>query len=147
FNSASHRGSVITAPQPGMVTWVEDQRILQVYDGLAWVTIATAGAEWTNLPLASGSTIRNSNPTLGVPQYQLLDTGGTRFVARRRGFSITHGGTPLPNSGRPVPQPLPAIMRPTVERRVNGTCSDLGSTRGALKLERNPDGWLSMSQP
>lgn len=147
FNSASHRGSVITTPQPGMVTWIEDQRILQVYDGLAWVTIATAGAEWTNLPLASGYTLRSSNPTLGVPQYKLLNIGGTRFVALRGGFSITYDGTSLPNSGRPISQPLPEIMRPTVERRVNATCSDLSSTRGALKLELSPDGWLSLSQP
>lgn len=54
FNSASHRGGVITNPAAGMVTWLADVKRLEVYDGYAWQAIVAATRPWANVALPSG---------------------------------------------------------------------------------------------
>lgn len=54
FASASERGATITEPESGMVTWLKDAKIAQIYDGTAWQTIVAATLPWAGVTYASG---------------------------------------------------------------------------------------------
>lgn len=59
FASASTRGATLVkgaAPQPGTVTFLEDVKRLDVYDGSKWQAIVSATLPWANVSLASGYT-------------------------------------------------------------------------------------------
>lgn len=54
FASASARAAVLTAPDPGMVTFLKDTKVWQGYDGSTWQTIVAATLPWADVTLASG---------------------------------------------------------------------------------------------
>ncbi|GGW82521.1 hypothetical protein [Streptomyces griseoloalbus] len=54
FASSSERGATLTGPEAGMVTYLEDVKRLDVYDGSKWQAIVSATLPWANVSLASG---------------------------------------------------------------------------------------------
>ncbi|MFF4952277.1 hypothetical protein [Streptomyces chattanoogensis] len=142
FASSSVRGATLTAPVEGMVTWLQDVNLLQVYDGSAWVTVAAGTQAWTTVPLASGwSHNGNSN---GTWQYRVVNLFGEPTIMFRGGITKdSWAGTVLDNYVL-TSTPLPASARPVTLRTIVIPCSDSGSTRITMKLDIQTDGHLHL---
>lgn len=54
FASVSERAAVLATPSAGMVTFLQDTKIWQGYDGQNWQTIVAATLPWANVTLGSG---------------------------------------------------------------------------------------------
>jgi hypothetical protein len=87
FASSAARTSAITTPVEGMVSWLNDTNMLEVFDGASWLNVVVGSVTGTNY------TPTFTNLTLG--------TGGTRFgrylafgklVAGVGGFTLGTGG-------------------------------------------------------
>ena len=88
FATAAARTAAITAPSEGMVTYLSDSNILQVYTGASWLTISDDGG----LPVANGGT----GSTTAAGARQNLGTGLTKIIPT----SVTYaGGTGTTTNG------------------------------------------------
>ncbi|WP_372344759.1 hypothetical protein [Streptomyces sp. KL116D] len=142
FASASARGATLTAPAAGMVAWLQDVKLLTLYDGSAWVAIAAGTQAWTTVGLASGFTQNgNSNGSL---QYRVVNLFGENTIMFRGAVNVTYSGTTIPNSGVLNTSALPSSARPTALRTIVVPCSDVSSARITLKLDVQPDGYLKI---
>ncbi|MET9425643.1 hypothetical protein ABZY06_33905 [Streptomyces sp. NPDC006540] len=54
FASATVRGATIPAPTEGMVTYLKDTDVIQVFNGTEWRTLLTADTAWTDVTLENG---------------------------------------------------------------------------------------------
>lgn len=147
FADAAERNATLTgatAPVAGMMAWLDAEEILTLYDGAAWVTVATATTSWTTLSLAAGyAHDGNSN---GNAQYKRINVGGADMIVMRGGISITYSGGNLPNSGNLLSSVLPTTARPTTVRTLNVTCSNLSSSVSAFKMDAETSGQLELAQ-
>ncbi|MCT2594233.1 DUF2793 domain-containing protein [Streptomyces sp. N2-109] len=157
FISASVRGAVLTNPQAGMVTWIQDVGRLEVYDGAAWVAFSVGTSLWTDIPLVSGYSDVNSedNNYQGPVQYRVVNLSGTDALMFRGGMHIDYvGGTPENNSGQ-LPNPshgggrfnaslMPASLRPAYLRTTLIATSAKNTTTSTCKLDIHPDGELTV---
>jgi hypothetical protein len=86
----------IAARKPGAVTWLDDLKVLQVWNGTAWIS---AGAPWQAPALAAG--ISDSATLLG-PRYQVLN-GAVNLVGAVNGTAAsTYTLFTLPVGARPT---------------------------------------------
>jgi hypothetical protein len=140
FATASARNATLSAPIAGMTAWLSSERQLTVYDGTAWVAIASGTQAWTTVPLAAGySHNGNSN---GNFQYRRVNMFGEDTLMFRGAVGVTYSGTTIPNGGILNSSALPTAARPTALRTVVIPCSDASSARITLKLDVQTDGYL-----
>jgi len=142
FASASVRGGTLVTPVEGMVTWLKDVNLLQLYDGSQWVTIAAGTQNWVTTPLASGWSHNGNNN--GEWQYRVVNLFGEptimfRGAIYKNSWSGTVAGDYVLTS-----VDLPGWARPSTLRTINVPCSDAGSTRISLKLDIQTDGKLHL---
>lgn len=142
FTSATVRGATITSPKEGMVTWVQDTNLLQVYDGSAWVTVASGTSVWTTVPLDSGwAHDGNSNGTF---QYRVVNLFGEPTIMFRGAISRSSYPASLPSYFQLNTTALPVSARPDTLRTIVVPCSDVSSARITLKLDITTAGWLRL---
>jgi hypothetical protein len=140
FATASARNATLSAPIAGMTAWLNSEKQLTVYDGTAWVAIASGTQAWTTVPLAAGySHNGNSNGTF---QYRRVNMFGEDTLMFRGAVGVTYSGTTIPNGGILNSSALPTAARPTALRTVVIPCSDASSARITLKLDVQTDGYL-----
>ncbi|MFE0219489.1 hypothetical protein ACFW0U_01190 [Streptomyces albidoflavus] len=145
FASASTRGATLIgdrAPVGGMLTWLQDVKRLDLYDGGQWVAVSTGASLWTTISLASGFAHNGNNN--GTLQYRLLSISGEdslqfRGAVARASWPTTPEGNYVLNSTA-----LPAAVRPQTLRTVTVPCSDASSDRIALKLDVQTNGFLNV---
>lgn len=140
FPSASVRGATIAKPTAGMVSWLEDVKRLEVYDGNGWVSFAYGTNQWKNVTLESGW-INNGNDQ-GNVQYRVVDLFGEKSIMFRGGVSRTSYPNPIPAPFRLNAVQLPPEARPASLRTMTVPCSDKDSDRITMKLDLNTQGWL-----
>ncbi|WP_326792039.1 hypothetical protein OHA79_09565 [Streptomyces sp. NBC_00841] len=107
FNSATVRGGTIPAPKAGMVSYLKDTKLIQVYDGTTWQTMVAATLPWANVTLSStykayapGSTVGPRVRREGSIVYlegRLMRTDGANIPAGSDSLTI---GT-VPSAYRP----------------------------------------------
>lgn len=142
FSSASSRNATLTAPVAGMAAWCTAEKQLTLYDGTAWVAVASGTQSWTTISLPSGfSHNGNSNGTF---QYRKVNMFGEDTLMFRGGLNVTYSGTTIPNGGIVNSSALPTTARPTALRTVVIPCSDASSARITLKLDVQTDGFLKV---
>jgi hypothetical protein len=140
FATASARNATLSAPIAGMTAWLNSERQLTIYDGTAWVAIASGTQAWTTVPLVAGySHNGNSN---GNFQYRVVNLFGEATIMFRGAVGVTYSGTTIPNGGILNSSALPTAARPTALRTVVIPCSDASSARITLKLDVQTDGYL-----
>jgi hypothetical protein len=143
FKSANVRGATLTAPKAGMVTWLEDVRKLEVYDGSAWSTITAGTSAWTTLTLYGVDYEHNGN-SQGNFQYRLINLFGEMGLMFRGGVSVTYRSPNANPVGRLNAFALPVPARPSTLRTLVVPCSDVNSSRITLKLDVGSDGILTL---
>lgn len=144
FADAAERNATITSPQAGMVAFLTSPKLLTVYDGAAWVSVAAGTSSWTTVSLATGFTHNgNSNGNL---QYRVVSLFGEPTVMLRGGVDIAYTGSPsqIQNSGVVTASALPTSARPTDLRTVTGACSTTNSDVLSLKIDAQPDGHIKL---
>lgn len=123
YASASERGATVTAPEEGMVTYLRDANLLQLFDGASWQTVLASTLPWANVQLATGyqayvgSTVgprvrregnivylegRLSRTSGDIPQSDSV-TLGTVPAAYRPVGHYAEGFTTTSNSGNGTP--------------------------------------------
>ncbi|WP_369212705.1 hypothetical protein [Streptomyces flavofungini] len=145
FASSSTRGATLTgsyAPVGGMLTYLQDIQRLDHYDGSTWVTISTGASSWKTISLTSG--FQQNGNSNGNLQYRLLNISGEeslqfRGAIGRSSWPSTPAGSYVINSTA-----LPSAVRPQTLRTVTIPCSDVNSSRIALKLDVRTDGYLEV---
>ena len=142
FASASARGATLTSPIAGMLAWLQDVRLLTLYDGSAWVAIAAGTQAWTQIGLVSGFT-HNGNSN-GNFQYRVVNLFGEDTLMFRGAVNVTYSGSTIPNGGILNATALPSAARPTATRTIVVPCSDVSSVRITLKLDVQTDGYLKI---
>jgi hypothetical protein len=149
FPSASVRGATVTAPQPGMVSWLADVKRLEVYNGDIWAAVPSGQPAWVTPSLASpwinGPSGNGANSN-GPFQYRKVDLFGepTLFFrgAIQRGNPVSYGTIPE----KYTIHVLPDAYRPSTLRTINIPCSDAHSTRISLKLDVRPSGGVEAGE-
>ncbi|WP_282790941.1 hypothetical protein [Streptomyces sp. CC224B] len=145
FASASARAATLVgaaAPVEGMLTHLRDVNRLDHYDGSTWVAVATGASTWKTISLASGwSQNGNSNGTL---QYRLLNISGEESLQFRGAVERNSYSSSPPVSYVINSTALPSAVRPSTLRTVLIPCSDISSSRIALKLDVRTDGILEV---
>lgn len=144
FATASTRNATLTSPVAGMTAWLNSEETLTVYDGTAWVAVASGTQSWTGVSLAAGfSNNGNSNGNL---QYRVVNLFGESTLMLRGGLNVTYSGSPsvIANSGVITGTPLPAAARPTSLRSLTGACSTTNSDVLSVKLDIATDGHIQI---
>ncbi|MFG2352571.1 hypothetical protein [Streptomyces sp. NPDC048521] len=142
FATATARNATLTAPVAGMTAWLNSEQQLTVYDGTAWVAIASGTQAWTTVSLVSGFAHNgNSNGTF---QYRRVNMFGEDTLMFRGAVSVTYSGTDIPNGGVLNSSALPTSARPTSLRTIVIPCSDVSSARITLKLDVQTNGFLKV---
>ncbi|WPO74038.1 hypothetical protein [Streptomyces sp. KN37] len=145
FASASTRGATLTgayAPVGGMLTYLQDVKRLDHYDGSAWVAVSTGASAWTTISLASPFT-QNGNSN-GTFQYRLLNISGEESLQFRGAIGRSSWPTTPASSYVINSTALPSAVRPSTLRTVLIPCSDVSSDRITLKLDVKTDGYLEV---
>lgn len=142
YASASERGATITSPQAGQLAWLQDTKLLTLWDGAAWTVVAAGTQAWTTISLASGWT-QNGNDN-GTLQYRVVNLFGAQTLMLRGAIARTTYPTTVPSNFIITSTPLPAAARPTTKRTIMIPCSDNASERISLKLDLQVDGHLSI---
>jgi hypothetical protein len=138
FASAATRNATITAPQEGMLAWLQDTNLLTLYDGTQWMVLAAGAQAWTTPTLASGYG-HNGNAN-GNIQYRLVNLFGEATVMWRGGMTVTYSSDSPVNGGNFLSTALPAAVRPTSLRTVTAACSAVSSESLSVKVDFQPDG-------
>lgn len=143
FSSASSRNANLTSPVAGMVAWCAAEKLLTIYDGTAWVAVASGTQSWTTPSLASGYTGNgNSN---GTPQYRLVNLFGEQVVMWKGGLNVTYSsGTPVNGGNFISGGTLPTAVRPTARRTVTAACSAVASDSLSVKIDFQTDGTVGI---
>jgi hypothetical protein len=81
FDGTAARGSAITTPVEGMVTYLNDSNTLEAYNSTAWVTVANAGTASFNLAqtlyfTSSGTFTKATYPWLRAIKVKVQGAGG-----------------------------------------------------------------------
>ncbi|MFE0447350.1 hypothetical protein ACFW6C_07515 [Streptomyces fungicidicus] len=142
FKSANVRGATITKPVAGMVTWLEDVRRLEVYDGTGWSTITAGTSAWTTIQLTPPFS-HNGN-SQGTFQYRLINLFGELGLMFRGGLSIQYPGSGGLTDLRMNAFALPTTVRPSTLRTLVVPCSDVSSERITLKMDVTTAGLLNL---
>lgn len=86
FASAAARASAITAPNEGMLTWLEDVNKYQYYSGSAWVDLGDQPAGWSDksanysvVAADLGTTIRSTGSAITITIDNVLTQQGDRI--------------------------------------------------------------------
>ena len=137
FASATVRGATISSPKAGMVSWLQDTKLLEVYDGASWSTVGSGSSIWKKLTLVTKYTHGGNDN--GDAEYRVVNLFGERTIMFRGGIAIDYAGsTSAPNSG--IFATLPTDVRPSHLRTVTVACSIAGkSDRTAVKLDIRSD--------
>lgn len=142
FASASTRNATLTTPVEGMEAWLQDQDLLTLYDGSAWVVVAAGTRSWTTIALTSGWA-QNGN-SQGNFQYRIVNLFGEDTIMLRGGISrASYPGT-LPGFFTLNANVQPVEARPSTLRTIVVPCSDVNSNRITLKMDITTDGWLQL---
>ncbi|MFM9589920.1 hypothetical protein ACKI1J_14645 [Streptomyces scabiei] len=144
FATASTRNATLTAPVAGMTAWLNSEQTLTLYDGTAWVAIASGTQAWTNVSLAAGfSNNGNSNGNL---QYRVVNLFGESTLMLRGGINVTYSGSPsvIANGGVVTNTALPAAARPTSLRSLTGACSTTNSDALSVKIDITTAGHIQI---
>ncbi|WP_060905305.1 hypothetical protein [Streptomyces scabiei] len=144
FASASTRNASLTSPVAGMTAWLNSEKTLTVYDGTAWVAVASGTQAWTNVTLAAGFT--NNGNSNGNLQYRVVNLFGESTLMLRGGVNVTYSGSPsvIANGGVITGTALPAAARPTSLRSLTGACSTTNSDVLSVKLDIATDGHIQI---
>jgi hypothetical protein len=142
FKSANVRGATITKPVAGMVTWLEDVRRLEVYDGTGWSTITAGTSAWTTIQLTPP--FNHNGNSQGTFQYRLINLFGELGLMFRGGLSIQYPGSGGLTDLRMNAFTLPATVRPSTLRTLVVPCSDVSSERITLKMDVTTAGLLNL---
>ncbi|MEU3686978.1 hypothetical protein [Streptomyces narbonensis] len=142
FASAVVRGATLTSPQGGMMTYLKDVARVEVYDGTAWVTVASGTSTWKTITLGSG--YAHDGNDNGTVQYRLVNLFGEPTLMFRGGVAITYNGPggAIPNNGIINSTLLPASLRPSERRTIVVACSTAASGETSLKFDVNTTGTL-----
>jgi hypothetical protein len=81
FSNAAARTAAITSPVPGQVTYLEDSKLFQTFDGTNWVTTGNAGQSSYNLVTtlyynSSGTFTKATYPYLRAIRVKVQGAGG-----------------------------------------------------------------------
>jgi hypothetical protein len=88
FASDAARGSAITSPTEGMVTYSSDVNNFSVYDGSSWLNFAGANTSYPNQSaITSGGYTRPVPFAMAVASASITGNGTINFPANR--FSVT----------------------------------------------------------
>ena len=86
FTNSTARGSAITSPVEGMLTYLEDTNSYEYWDGSAWQSLVGAAAAWSdksaNYSIVAGdkgSTIRSTSTAITITIDDVLTTQGDRI--------------------------------------------------------------------
>lgn len=86
FSNSTARASAITAPNEGMLTWLEDVNKYQYYSGSAWVDLGDQPAGWSdksaNYSIVAadlGTTIRSTASAITITIDNVLTQQGDRI--------------------------------------------------------------------
>ncbi|MFJ4418298.1 hypothetical protein [Streptomyces sp. NPDC088925] len=142
YASASERGATITSPQAGQLAWLQDVKLLTLYDGSAWTVVAAGTQSWTTISLASGWTHDGNNN--GNMQYRIVNLFGQPTIMLRGAISRASYPSTVPTSFIITSTPLPPAARTTTKRTILVPCSDTASDRIALKMDLQVDGHISI---
>lgn len=143
FASASARGATITSPVEGMMAWLQDQDVLTVYDGSAWVVVAAGTQAWTAPALAAGYT--NNGNDNGTVRWRRVNLFGEPAIMWSGGIGVTYPTPPdAANNGMWLAAPMPVGARPSSRRTVTAACSGVNSDQLSMKLDFNTDGTVKI---
>jgi len=117
FADATSRGTTITAPVAGMVTWLTSVGRLEVYEGSAWVPI-------------EGPQVQTYNSSFNLP------SSGSAYTALDLGSQVSGNYAGMWSSGQPtrLNAPLPGTYA------VSGYAlwqSNLGTNAGRMEFRQN----------
>lgn len=149
YPSASVRGAILTAPVPGMVSWLADVKRLEVWDGIDWVAFSVGTSMWTSIPLAAGYS-ETGNNNQGPVQYRIINLSGVDALMIRGGVRITYnsdGSIPNGNAqqgGRFNLNLLPSSVWPAGTRTISVATSATNSTTSTAKLDVLSNGELRL---
>jgi hypothetical protein len=81
FAGTATRGSAILTPVEGMVTYLEDSKLIQAYNATAWTTVGNAGTASYNLAQtvyfsSSGTFTKSTYPWLRAIKVKVQGAGG-----------------------------------------------------------------------
>lgn len=86
FSNSTARASAITAPNEGMLTWLEDVNKYQYYSGTAWVDLGDQPAGWSDksanysvVAADLGTTIRSTSTAITITIDNVLTQQGDRI--------------------------------------------------------------------
>ena len=86
FSNSTARASAITAPNEGMLTWLEDVNKYQYYSGSAWVDLGDQPAGWSDksanysvVAADLGTTIRSTGSAITITIDNVLTQQGDRI--------------------------------------------------------------------
>ena len=86
FSNSTARTSAITAPNEGMLTWLEDVNKYQYYSGSAWVDLGDQPAGWSDksanysvVAADLGTTIRSTSTAITITIDNVLTQQGDRI--------------------------------------------------------------------
>ena len=86
FSNSTARASAITAPNEGMLTWLEDVNKYQYYSGSAWVDLGDQPAGWSDksanysvVAADLGTTIRSTSTAITITIDNVLTQQGDRI--------------------------------------------------------------------
>jgi hypothetical protein len=97
FGGTAARGSAITEPVEGMVSYLEDSNTIEAYNSSAWVTVANAGTASFNLVqtlyfTSSGTFTKATYPWLRAIKVKVQGGGGGASGAVATGAGQVSGG-------------------------------------------------------
>lgn len=106
FASAADRTAQFAAPLKGAVTWLDDVKLLEVYDGVAWRQIPY-GSAWTPITVNAGLTVTSGRQFAWRLEAGALHTRAVRIttgavaIVAGNEYAIADGANLLPAAARP----------------------------------------------
>jgi hypothetical protein len=142
YASATVRGATITVPKSGMLTWLQDVRRLEVYDGTGWSTVTAGSSAWTTVTLSQGYAHNGNNQ--GTFQYRRINLFGEVGLMFRGGLTVTYQNNDVKYTNEMNSVALPSNCRPTSLRSLVIPCSDVNSARITMKMDVTTVGTLNL---
>lgn len=122
FASAADRTAQFAAPKQGAVTWLEDVKRLEVYNGTAWVTIA---------PVVQAGYMTATTDVNGIVS---IAHGLGRIPS---GAFVQFGGTTVSGMDQKITCRMPKAWQTTTTVQVQFSRQDTGTTFGNAPVEFN----------
>ncbi|MDF9814597.1 hypothetical protein [Streptomyces sp. SPB162] len=139
FADAADRTAKVTAPQAGMVAWLNTPALLTVYNGTGWVNVhEPVDSGWQTLTPGTGFVAGITGQTgYPVPQYRKIDN-----QVHLRGWLSPATAGVIPRASTLLT--LPAGARPAAIAGIAAICSDVVTANynqeGTTRLEITPAG-------